>query len=210
MRQWAPRLCARPCSRARKRRWSSPSASTRCCLWMTVSTHAGNDPAPHALVLGPLSATPRDQPLARDRRRQAHQATLQALPDWLLAHRHRRGPQRGRQTLSHRGGGSDHQVCLCEASEKGHGGRGQDLPRPVGGGCPLPDPHCTDRLSTVSSLPTCLRTVMGATASWRGHPFDRACLGHGIEHRLTKPIILDQRSGREPPRSRISVALRPF
>ncbi|MCS3447361.1 transposase InsO family protein [Bradyrhizobium elkanii] len=27
----------------------------------------------------------------------------------------------------------------------------------------------------------------GATASWRGHPFDRACLGHRIEHRLTKP-----------------------
>uniref|UniRef100_A0A939M881 Integrase core domain-containing protein n=1 Tax=Bradyrhizobium barranii subsp. barranii TaxID=2823807 RepID=A0A939M881_9BRAD len=22
---------------------------------------------------------------------------------------------------------------------------------------------------------------------WRGHPFDRACRGHGIEHRLTKP-----------------------
>jgi AcrR family transcriptional regulator len=26
----------------------------------------------------------------------------------------------------------------------------------------------------------------GPTASWRGHPFDRACQGHGIEHRLTK------------------------
>jgi transposase InsO family protein len=27
----------------------------------------------------------------------------------------------------------------------------------------------------------------GATAMWRGHPFDRACHQHGIEHRLTKP-----------------------
>jgi transposase InsO family protein len=27
----------------------------------------------------------------------------------------------------------------------------------------------------------------GYTARWRGHPFDRACQGHGIEHRLTKP-----------------------
>jgi transposase InsO family protein len=27
----------------------------------------------------------------------------------------------------------------------------------------------------------------GPTASWRGHPFDRACQRHGIEHRLTKP-----------------------
>ena len=27
----------------------------------------------------------------------------------------------------------------------------------------------------------------GLTAMWRGHPFDRACQRHGIEHRLTKP-----------------------
>ncbi len=27
----------------------------------------------------------------------------------------------------------------------------------------------------------------GPTARWRGHPFDRACWRHDIEHRLTKP-----------------------
>jgi transposase InsO family protein len=27
----------------------------------------------------------------------------------------------------------------------------------------------------------------GLTARWRGHPFDRICLRHGIDHRLTKP-----------------------
>jgi transposase-like protein len=27
----------------------------------------------------------------------------------------------------------------------------------------------------------------GPTATWRRHPFDRACHRHGIEHRLTKP-----------------------
>lgn len=27
----------------------------------------------------------------------------------------------------------------------------------------------------------------GPTAMWRGHPFDRACQVHDIEHRLTKP-----------------------
>jgi len=27
----------------------------------------------------------------------------------------------------------------------------------------------------------------GPTAMWRGHPFDRACRQHGIEHRLTRP-----------------------
>ena len=27
----------------------------------------------------------------------------------------------------------------------------------------------------------------GLTAGWRGHPFDRTCLRHGISHRLTQP-----------------------
>jgi transposase InsO family protein len=27
----------------------------------------------------------------------------------------------------------------------------------------------------------------GLTARWRGHPFDRICSSHGIDHRLTKP-----------------------
>ncbi|MCU1249363.1 MAG: Integrase catalytic region, partial [Edaphobacter sp.] len=27
----------------------------------------------------------------------------------------------------------------------------------------------------------------GLTARWRGHPFDRICLRHGIDHRLTQP-----------------------
>lgn len=27
------------------------------------------------------------------------------------------------------------------------------------------------------------------TTLWRGHPFDRACRRHGIEHRLTKPDL---------------------
>ena len=29
--------------------------------------------------------------------------------------------------------------------------------------------------------------LTGPTARWRGHPLDRVCWSHGIEHRLTKP-----------------------
>ena len=36
-----------------------------------------------------------------------------------------------------------------------------------------------------SSSPTCRRNRSGPTARLRGHPFDRACREHGIEHRLT-------------------------
>ncbi len=33
----------------------------------------------------------------------------------------------------------------------------------------------------------CPETGEGPTARWRGHPFDRACRSHGIEHRLSQP-----------------------
>lgn len=42
----------------------------------------------------------------------------------------------------------------------------------------------TDNGIQFADLP---RNRSGPTARWRGHPFDRACLRHGIEHRLTKP-----------------------
>jgi len=37
--------------------------------------------------------------------------------------------------------------------------------------------------ASVADLP---KNRSGPTATWRGHPFDRACRQHGIEHRLTK------------------------
>jgi len=42
----------------------------------------------------------------------------------------------------------------------------------------------TDNGIQFADLP---RNRSGPTAMWRGHPFDRACQLHGIEHRLTKP-----------------------
>lgn len=46
------------------------SGSTRCWRWTTASTSCRQHPAPDALVPAPLSATPRDQPVARGYRRQ--------------------------------------------------------------------------------------------------------------------------------------------
>lgn len=42
----------------------------------------------------------------------------------------------------------------------------------------------TDNGIQFADLP---RNRTGPTARFRGHPFDRACQNHGIEHRLTKP-----------------------
>jgi transposase-like protein len=39
--------------------------------------------------------------------------------------------------------------------------------------------------TTAFSSPICCPE--GPTARWRGHPFDRACRSHGIEHRLSQP-----------------------
>ena len=55
---------------------------------------------------------PRHQPAAGDRRRQGRQEAVQALPDRLLPHRHRRGADRGRQAPSLRGHRPDLQVRL--------------------------------------------------------------------------------------------------
>lgn len=42
----------------------------------------------------------------------------------------------------------------------------------------------TDNGIQFADLP---RNREGLTARFRGHPFDRTCWSHGIEHRLTKP-----------------------
>ena len=42
----------------------------------------------------------------------------------------------------------------------------------------------TDNGIQFADLP---KNRLGPTAMWRGHPFDRTCREHGIEHRLTKP-----------------------
>jgi transposase InsO family protein len=45
----------------------------------------------------------------------------------------------------------------------------------------------TDKGIQFADLP---KNRQGPTALFRGHPFDRACRRHGIEHRLTKPTNL--------------------
>ncbi len=143
---------------------------------------------------------------ARDRWRQGRQATLQALPAWLLPHRHRRGPHRGGQAAPVRSRRPDLEVRLRPAGEARHGHGRQGLPRRPGRGRPLQDPHrAHGQRHPVADLP---KNREGPTAMWRGHPFDRACHEHDIEHRLTKAEPpLDQRSGRadEPDPQRATV-----
>ena len=62
-----------------------------------------DDSAPDALIAAPLSAAPRHLAPAGCRRCQAEAAALQALPDRVLSHRHRRGADDRREASSLRG-----------------------------------------------------------------------------------------------------------
>ena len=76
------------------------------------------------------------------------------------------------------------------------GGIGPLLPKnhperegPTTGGSAVPyrvEIVLTDNGIQFADLP---KNRSGPTAKLRGHPFDRVCREHGIEHRLTKPNL---------------------
>src|SRR5215204_4213444 len=77
---------------------------------------AADTPAPDTLFAAPLPSAPRHLATARHRRRQATALQVQALPDRLLPHRHRRSPNRRRQALPSRGHRQDIQVRLRQTA----------------------------------------------------------------------------------------------
>jgi len=84
---------------------STPSSPRRLPL-----CHASHYPASNTLVAPPLSAAP-GCPKSKAKK---HQEKIQDLPDRLLPHRHRRGPDRRRQTLPLRRHRSHFEACLCK------------------------------------------------------------------------------------------------
>ena len=79
-----------PISRGRGRRRCIPKAYAAAARRLPLCP-AAHDPASDALVPSPVSATPRDLPLAASRRRSLRQTQIQGLSDRLLSYRHRRG-----------------------------------------------------------------------------------------------------------------------
>ena len=87
-----------PVSRGRGRRRRLPKAYFVAARRLPLRP-AAHDPASDALVPSPVSATPRDLPVAAGRRRSLRQAQIQGLSDRLFSYRHRRGSNRAGQTL---------------------------------------------------------------------------------------------------------------
>ena len=70
-----------------------------------------------------------------------------------------------------------------------HKANSADRARLLGGPCRRRAPYkaeivIADNGIQFAGLP---KNRSGPTARFRGHPFDRACREHGVDHRLTKP-----------------------
>jgi transposase InsO family protein len=136
-------------------------------------------------LYAPLPEALRHQPPAADRQRQAGQAAIQALPDRLLPHRHRRG--RTEEGKLHLFGAVDRtsKIAFAQlhktASVKTAAGFLKALIETI--------PYqihtvLTDNGVQFSDMP---QHRSGPTARYRLHMFDRICRENCIEHRLTKP-----------------------
>ena len=87
-----------PVGRGRGRRRRFPKAYAVAARRLPLRP-AAHHPASDALVPSSVSATARDLPVAAGRRRSLRQAQIQGLSDRLFSYRHRRSPNRARQTL---------------------------------------------------------------------------------------------------------------
>ena len=145
---------------------------------------AAHDPASDALVAALMPAASRYQPIAGCRRGQAPKEKVQDLPDRLLPHRPRRGPDRRRQALPlcrHR----PHKQIRLRAVRKKTGRTSasaflEALIEAV--------PYKIHTVLTDNGIQFTFppRYADGPTARYVTHMFDMRCQENGIEHRLTK------------------------
>src|SRR5580693_4053665 len=102
---------------------------------------AAHDPASDALVPSPVSATPRDLPLAASRRRSLRQTQIQGLSDRLLSYRHRRGSNCAGQALPARRHRPNVEARLRRDAREGGASHRRGLPAPPDRRRPLQGPY---------------------------------------------------------------------
>ena len=102
---------------------------------------AAHDPASDALVPSPVSATPRDLPVAASRRRSLRQTQIQGLSDRLVSYRHRRGSNCARQARPARRHRPNVEVRLRRDAREGGASHRGGLPAPPDRRRPLQGPY---------------------------------------------------------------------
>src|SRR5919199_922672 len=155
---------------------------------------AAHDPAPHAIIAAPLSATPRHRSPARHRRRQAQALLLQGLPDRFLPHRYRRGAHRGGRLYLFVAIDRTSKFAFAQLHEKATRRIAADFLRALIKAVPyrihtvLTDngTHFTTPGNTSSATPD-IKATIEAGEIFLAHAFEYACAQNDIEHRLTKP-----------------------
>ena len=178
----------------RKRPSSLPSEAYFAAARRLPLCPAADDPASDALVPSPVSATPRDLPVAAGRRRSLRQTQIQGLSDRLLSYRHRRGSNCARQALPARRHRPNVEVRLRrDAREGGASHRGDFLRRliaavPYKVHTVLTDngTHFTTPGNTSSAAPDIKAALEAGELVW-AHAFEYACAQNDVDHRLTKP-----------------------
>ncbi len=141
------------------------------------------DPAPEVVSAAPMPAAARHLPFAGHRRRQAEASTLQALPHWLLPHRHRRGA--GSEGKLHLFVGIDRTSKFAvtqlvdEADRRTAWEFLEHLLKAV--------PYRIHTILTDNGIQFAEQPRNRNTAWSRQMRFDMICEANDIEHRLTKP-----------------------
>ena len=178
-------------SRGRGRRRCIPKAYFAAARRLPLCP-AAHDPASDALVPSPVSATPRDLPVAASRRRSLRQTQIQGLSDRLFSYRHRRG--------STAQGKLDLLVVIDRTSKFAFVEMHEKVARRTAGDSCALDRRCPYRVHTVLTdngtdfttpgNTSRRRRTSGLPGGWRarlGARLEDACAEKDIDQLLTKP-----------------------
>jgi transposase InsO family protein len=152
-----------------------------CCRSTTASTRCSR---PDALVSASLFAASRRQPIAPGGRQRAAEE-VQDLSDRFLLRRHRRSATAQGKLYLFVAIDRTSKFAVAQLVHKANMQAARTFLEVLVAAVPYRvEIVLTDNGIQFADLP---KNRSGPTAKFRGHPFDRVCREHGIEHRLTQP-----------------------
>ena len=157
------------------------AAAARRLPLRSAADHSTSD----ALVPSSLPPTSWNLAAAADRGRSFAQAQVQDLSDRLLPRRHRRSADAQGKLYLFVAIDRVSKFAVAQLVDKANTQTARAFLEALVAAVPYRiEIVLTDNGIQFADLP---KNRSGPTAMLRGHPFDRACREHGIEHRLTKP-----------------------
>ena len=161
------------------------SGSTLCCRWTTAFTLCGDHPASDAIVPAPLPAAARHLPLAGDEGEKASKKKFKQYPiGFFHIDIAEVRTEEGKLYLFVAIDRTS-KIAFAKLVDKANTAAAKEFLDALVQAIPYKiNVVLTDNGIQFADLP---KNRSGPTAMLRGHPFDRTCRQHDIEHRLTKP-----------------------